>query len=392
MQYSFWEKNTFLQNADLIIIGSGIVGLNAALTAKEHDKSLRIVVLERGFLPAGASTRNAGFACFGSMTELLDDLETQSEADVFALVERRFRGLQRLRERVSDAEMQYEELGGFEVFRPNDKLILEKCVDNIDNFNQKLYSILNLKNIYKIDNQIITKNNFNNISNCIKNNAEGQIDTGKMMRALLRQCYVADIQILNGINVENWTEHADQITIHAKQFTTFLKQSHADQNFDISASQVLICTNGFTKRLLPELDVEPARNQVLITKPIVGLKLRGCFHYDCGYYYFRNVGDSRILLGGGRNLAKNAEATDEFGTTDLIKNALTDLLKNVILPNNPNAQIDYWWSGILGIGAVKRPIVERISPRLSVAVRMGGMGVAIGALVGEEGAILSLGN
>jgi hypothetical protein len=40
---------------------------------------------------------------------------------------------------------------------------------------------------------------------------------------------------------------------------------------------------------------------------------------------------------------------------------------------------------------VKRPIIERLSPRLTVAVRMGGMGVAIGALVGEEGAALSLG-
>ncbi len=379
MQHSFWEKNSFLQKADLLIIGSGIVGLNAALTAKEGDKSLRIVVLERGFLPTGASTRNAGFACFGSMTELLDDLETQTEDQVFALVEHRFRGLQRLRKRVGDAALQYEELGGFEIFRENDATIFEKCLEHIDPFNQKLNSILNIKNIYNIDNQIIIKNNFNNIKNCIKNTAEGQIDTGKMMHALLRQCYAADIQILNGIKVENWTEHRDEITLHT------------NQNFDISAAQVLVCTNGFTKRLLPDLDVQPARNQVLITKPIPNLKLRGCFHYDCGYYYFRNIGDDRVLLGGGRNLAKKTEATDEFGTTDLIQNNLTALLKNVILPNYPAAEIDYWWSGILGIGDAKRPIIQRISPRLSVAVRMGGMGVAIGALVGEEGAKLSIG-
>ena len=34
----------------------------------------------------------------------------------------------------------------------------------------------------------------------------------------------------------------------------------------------------------------------------------------------------------------------------------------------------------------EKPIVHKFSPRLGVAVRMGGMGVAIGALVGEEGA------
>ena len=47
-----------------------------------------------------------------------------------------------------------------------------------------------------------------------------------------------------------------------------------------------------------------------------------------------------------------------------------------------------WWSGILGIGDQKKPIIERVSPNVVVAVRMGGMGVAIGSLVGEEAAAL----
>ena len=47
-----------------------------------------------------------------------------------------------------------------------------------------------------------------------------------------------------------------------------------------------------------------------------------------------------------------------------------------------------WWTGILGLGPIKKPIVERISPAVTVAVRMSGMGVAIGALVGSEGADL----
>ncbi|MEY4925846.1 MAG: hypothetical protein RI894_282, partial [Bacteroidota bacterium] len=270
MQHSFWEKDSFLHRADLIIIGSGIVGLNAALSAKKHDKSLRIVVLERGFLPTGASTRNAGFACFGSMTELLDDLETQSEDTVFGLVERRFAGLQRLRERVGDAAMQYEAYGGYEIFCESEQAIFEKCAVKIGDFNNKLQTILKIKNIYSIDNEIFIKNNFATVKNCIANKAEGQIHTGKMMHALLAQCYAAGIQILNGITVENWTEHADEIAVHTTQNFTPSK-------FTLSTQQLLVCTNGFTKRLLPHLDVQPARNQVLITKPIDNLRLRGCF-------------------------------------------------------------------------------------------------------------------
>jgi glycine/D-amino acid oxidase-like deaminating enzyme len=47
--------------------------------------------------------------------------------------------------------------------------------------------------------------------------------------------------------------------------------------------------------------LKPARAQVLITKPIDSLKIKGTFHMDRGYYYFRNI-DNRVLIGGGRNL------------------------------------------------------------------------------------------
>ena len=92
-----------------------------------------------------------------------------------------------------------------------------------------------------------------------------------------------------------------------------------------------------------------------------------------------------MLLGGGRNLDPEGETTDSFGNTSLIQEKLGQLLQQQILPNNVVA-IDHWWSGILGIGAKKQPIVQMISPHIGVAVRLGGMGVAIGALVGEEGA------
>ena len=40
----------------------------------------------------------------------------------------------------------------------------------------------------------------------------------------------------------------------------------------------------------------------------------------------------------------------------------------------------------MGVGDQKNPVVERLGPHLSVAVRLGGMGVAIGAQIGEEAA------
>ena len=74
--FSYWEYKNWITDIDFAIVGSGIVGLNCALALREKYPSASILVLEKGILPQGASTKNAGFACFGSLSELLDDLNT----------------------------------------------------------------------------------------------------------------------------------------------------------------------------------------------------------------------------------------------------------------------------------------------------------------------------
>jgi hypothetical protein len=38
----------------------------------------------------------------------------------------------------------------------------------------------------------------------------------------------------------------------------------------------------------------------------------------------------------------------------------------------------------MGVGLTKVPIIEKIDDKIGIGVRMGGMGVAIGTLVGKE--------
>ncbi len=369
---SFWERDSFLNNIDVAIIGSGIVGLTTALTLRERHKSLRIVVIERGALPEGASTRNAGFACFGSITELLDDLKHHSEEEVFSLVENRFRGLARLRQRVGDVNMRYEAFGNFEIFTHTEGAAFEECQDRLAYFNKNVQSIVGRADNY----QVIAQNSGlkNVLPNMIMNVSEGQIDTGRMITTLLRLAKEQNIEIFNGLKIKNLTDDTEGGILETEDGWFF------------KARKIVVATNGFARRLMPDLEVLAARNQVLITKPIPNLRIKGGFHYDKGYFYFRNVGN-RLLLGGGRNLAVEEEMTDAFGTTDFIQNTLSQLLKEVILPEQA-FEIDMWWSGILGIGPQKKPIIERVSPNIVVAVRMGGMGVAIGSLVGEAAAAL----
>lgn len=370
---SYWERASFFQDIDYTIIGSGIVGLNAAIRLKQNNPTSNVIILESGMIPSGASTRNAGFACFGSISELLDDLDHSTENEVLELVEKRWSGLKRLQKIVGD-DLKLEMRGGYELFRKKDQSSFNDCKEKISYFNDKLASIIGKKDIYQLTDEAIPTFGFKQIDHLILNSAEGQIDTGEMMKKLLAVAKNLGIQIFNGATVSHFEENENEVNLYLEDGRSLL--SH----------KVLVATNGFAQHLLNDVNVIPARNQVMITKPISNLKVKGTFHYDAGYYYFRNVGN-RILFGGGRNLAPKKEETDQFGTTNLIQENLLNIMKEIILPHT-DFEIDMWWSGILGVGDIKKPIIKKISNHVAVAVRMGGMGVAIGALVGEEGALL----
>ncbi|MEC8885233.1 MAG: FAD-dependent oxidoreductase, partial [Bacteroidota bacterium] len=82
---SYWEYKSWLTDVDFTIVGSGITGLSCALQLRKRFPISKILILERGSLPQGASTKNAGFACFGSVSELLSDLDRHSEDEVLKL-------------------------------------------------------------------------------------------------------------------------------------------------------------------------------------------------------------------------------------------------------------------------------------------------------------------
>ena len=90
-----------------------------------------------------------------------------------------------------------------------------------------------------------------------------------------------------------------------------------------------------------------------------------------------------MLFGGGRNLDFKTEETTQMELTDLIQNRLEELLNTVILPNQ-TFEIEHCWSGIMGVGDQKNPIVKPISDNIYCGVRLGGMGVAIGSTIGKQ--------
>lgn len=97
VQLSFWEKESFFAPQDIIIAGSGFVGLWSALQLKLRNPAYKITILERGVMPTGASTRNAGFSSFGSPGELIGDADELGEEKMWQLVEMTYIGLLEIR-------------------------------------------------------------------------------------------------------------------------------------------------------------------------------------------------------------------------------------------------------------------------------------------------------
>ena len=361
---SFWERSIYTDGIDFTIIGAGIVGMSTALHLRRANPSAKIIILERGYLPTGASTKNAGFTCFGSPTELRDDLSKMDERTVWDTVSMRMEGLRELFSLVDPSHIHYEACGSWDIIREEEESLTP---DFLAYLNEKLFVISGEKSVYAEDKSKLIDAGFNGVKTTYNNRLEGAIHTGKLIEELHRSCTNEGIHFLFGVEVLSFESFDSCVEIRTPMG-------------QLQSAKLLVCTNAFAKDYLD--DIQAARAQVLVTKPIANLSVKGTFHMESGYYYFRNVGN-RILFGGGRNLDFAGETSTEFETTQLIQEKLTQYLNELILPNTP-VEIDYSWSGIMAVGSEKKPIIQKTNKNIAFGVRMGGMGVAIGASVGKQ--------
>ncbi len=363
---SFWENNT-LSKYDFVVVGAGIMGCSVAYELRQKYPNASIVVLERGIFPTGASTKNAGFMCYGSPTEILHDIALLGEQKAIEIVWQRFEGLKILTERFGNDKIDTTNFGGNELIIGNKLPILSQ--DKIDYLNTILMSIFKFP-VFSDFSAKIKEYGFSNAVNQLLFCAmEKQIDSGKLMTHYWKLLQEKNIQIKTGANVKNI------------QGSILYLNNEATGDFVIAAEKIVLCTNAFINELVPEMPVKPGRGQVIITNEIENLPFKGSFHFDEGFYYFRNVG-KRVLFGGARNLDFETEETTAFEPNAKIINHLIDKLKEIILPNKP-FEIEHYWQGIMGFSNNKLPIVMPLNNCTKYVMSCNGMGVALSPFVAK---------
>ncbi len=374
---SFWDANSELEQ-DYIIIGAGIVGLSTAIEVKLQQPEARVLVLERGILPVGASSRNAGFTCIGSFTELLMDMEEIGENEAINQMQERWRGLETLRRKMGEEAIGFAMTGNYELIGHN----LAHLLDQMDRVNALLYPIFR-ENVFIRKDDKLEEFGFSRDYICavVLNQFEGQLDSGMLMQALRKKAQELGITIRYGSKAERPINTPKGLEVNV---------CIEDRRTTFTAKVVGICINAFTSELIPEIKIVPGRAQILLTEPLnEPLKFNAPLHMGQGFWFFRPMPENRILLGGGRNLDFQGETTTKLETTPQIMGPLKKILSTIILPGE-NPQIERTWSGIMGFSEDRLPHIEEVPGLANVVVGFGcnGMGIARGYRTGEKTAAI----
>jgi gamma-glutamylputrescine oxidase len=374
---SIWERETYYRDVDVLIAGGGFMAMWTAYELLKRNPNLKITIAEASPVAALASTRNAGFACFGSPSELWSDLHTMGENAMWQVVEMRFKGIEKIRRIWGDNAIGYDPIGGYEVFAGQPEWEGSHLAEKLTILNKGLAIITGEKNTYRDTSDVLKSMKMDGFSAMAGNNMEGGLHSGQLAATMAAWLHAAGVVMLTGHKVGNVSDSnsGQSVSLQAGQ-----------KEITIRSKAMIWATNAALEGVAGVgKKVVPARGQVLLSPPIDGLKLKGTFHFDEGYYYFRNLGN-RLLLGGARNTAFSHEQTHLAEPTSEIQ----EYLKAFIISHLPEAAQAMgkpgWmeWAGIMGMSEDKNPIIKETAPGIWAALACNGMGVALTPVVAED--------
>lgn len=379
MPTGYWETEHLLRPADITVVGAGIVGMSTALQVKRARPEALVRLLERDPLSSGGTTRNAGFACFGSAGEWLDDLDAVGPHALQGLIRMRAEGLAELIRLLGTEALGLRWTGGWELLNPSEedprlfdrintqwKTLQDLAGDPLRAALGHLHPAADSGPALQWDRD---RAEALGAAHAIHLPWEGMIHTGQMVAAFHRALDAAGVQRLHGVEVKGMSPSPNGWML--------------DTNVGALDSQRIgLCTNGLAAQLVGGLDVKPVPNRVLVLRVAPGALPEGTYHIDHGYLYMRTLDDRHVLFGGGRHWGFELPLppTRDEATEAQWDDRLLAVSRQWI----QSEAVTHRWTGWLGVGPDRRPLIGESQPGLHHAVRMGGMGVAIGARVGRE--------
>lgn len=366
---AFWHHDTneeLPEVCDAIVIGAGITGLSAAKALA--DAGVETLLLERGEVGAGASTRNAGYLMRGA-------------ADNYSACAEQL-GRDRARElwRATEDNLAMLRALGVECVTSYTRCPSTLCAHDEGEAHDLRRSI------YLMREDGFTVETLETGDDALWTNLPP-------MTALVNP----DDATINPADLITWFrtlvtapihEHTPVHAIDAAGDRSIVRTNRGD----IRAKRVLVCTNAWAARLAA-VEVVPNRGQMCALRVPAGVRLDHAYYLHRGSEYIRQAGSDTVVVGGWRKHFAADERTDAAEVSPAVQGGLEDFAASVLGGRYPVLRR---WAGTMGFTRTGLPIAGPVggsehADRLWVCAGFTGHGMSLAHITATQTALAMLG-
>ncbi len=372
--------------ADVVVIGSGYTGVTTALELARRGRE--VVIVEEHTAGWGASTRNGGMvlpelkAGFEELVAEHGPTEAhallQTAVDAVELVDRLV-----IRERI--------ECG----WRNSGHLYLAHRADRVPGLKSEISTWtdeLGIDARFVERDELASEIGTPAYHGGLLVSRGGGIHPARYHHGLLRAALAAGARLCEGFKVTAVDRRGSHLTVSGTAMAATAAERSSGSaagttrpRSEITASEVVVATNAYTGRFLPELHrrIMPVGSFMIATEPIAPEQAREISPNDRMFYdtknflnYWRLSPDGTRVLFGGRT---------SFAPTTLAR-ARNRLVATMVAihPQLSTTSVTHSWGGQVALTRDRFPHFGRTSDGVRYALGYNGSGIAMGTLFGHR--------
>ena len=360
------------RDVDVAIVGSGYTGLCAARVLRKSGAS--VAIFDRNTVGWGASSRNGGMATPGLKQDITEIYKKYGREKGQEFWKASIAAIDLIENIVTEENIDCDWSRVGHVALANK----QSQYDGLEDYANWIYKEFGHKKKIITREELYTEIGTDIYFGGLADETSGGIHPAKYVYGLARAVGNQGTSILENTSV-------NKIEKNEKNFLVITSAG------DLTAKQVIIATNGYTGKLVPQLKrrVIPVGSYIIATEPLAKeiqdkLSPKKRMFYDLKWFinYYRLTPDGRMLWGGRNDLSIDLDLEE---SARLLSNQLTE-----VFPELQNVPITHTWSGRLGVTFDLMPHIGEIDG-IYYANGYSGHGLSIATYLGTELGLLLTG-
>ncbi len=338
MSIAYWQddsRDVPLVEVDILVVGGGIAGWSTAYWLSGHD--MRIAVVDKGDICAGASGRNAGFITTGSVEHYARQVSRHGEEMAYDLFQYARDNMELIKTELiaKGVECEFRQRGTYSLAGSDHEL-------------EELRRSAEFMQARGIP-----------VSMVDAGHCETELGAGSFAGGALYhedgECH--PVKLVRGMaerSEATFYPHHEVFELRYEDDGAVIART---QRHTFRAGAVVLATNGYSHLLHPWFadKIYPTRGQIIVTEPTAPFMAAPCYA-NFVLDYFRQLADGRVLIGGFRQLARETETGVADVPNPEIHEALEGFLDKHFVALR-GKKIQYKWSGVMGFSADGVPLM-----------------------------------